>query len=339
MLAKRPFAALFIAAVCTLFSLTTMFVSMWRLPLSSGNWADMPATEIDVVVAHCEEDLSFLEAFQDCSRVHLHIYSRCGAEIPDFVNLKDCHTVHRDQECGGVAYAYFHYMQDRYNNFPGMVAFLHGNANTENPHVIDDILNFLPGTTFFSLTRLVRGAWHMQSDAARASLQERLVPELLSQDSWLTSWRYQFMASRETIRSIPQWGYQDIESALCNLSCQHNEQCTIDLWVAPLFRCATFFFLEQNGMITAKHNHVMATVEADWTKDVVLEQGANPDESVLQVAESTHQIIVKDRSLVYSESYINGLFLCAKGVDPDQVSKWLEKVGRPSIHSTDVSVE
>jgi hypothetical protein len=146
-----------------------------------GKKEEEPTNHIDIVVAQCREDLSSLDNFGEtsCSNISFHIYTKCGyfndtnvTVINNNNNLwkhlnKDCVSIHPIDNCGTEEYAYLKHVESSMKNERGlasMTAFVQGGGLTENPHIVADILNYLPGTIFSTLSRHVRDGWHFGKD-------------------------------------------------------------------------------------------------------------------------------------------------------------------------------
>jgi hypothetical protein len=198
-----------------------------------------------------------------------------------------------------------------------MVAFLQGSAITENPHVIQDVFNYMPGRTYSELSRVVRRAWHMKPDPFRVEMQSRMTPGLSEQGMWVTSWRSQFMASRETLRNVPKSAYEELIGHFFNQTCIHV-QCTLETWIAPLMHCAPYLF-QGDDCTTHTHNLTLAAVEADYNKD-----GARGYLGTSLAMEIT-QTVCGDRTILYAEGFFNGMFRCGKG-DDSSARAWLDTV-------------
>lgn len=269
----------------------------------------LPLAEIEIVVGHCRDDLRYLDLFPSCDRIHIHIYSPCGGSIPVLENVADCVTVVTDAgNYGRETYAYFDFIQRRYDSLPEMTAFLQGSAYTENPHVAHDVLHYLPGTTYASLSRNVRGAWHLGKHMEkRRTFLERGTPHLLNQTTWVTGWRSQFLASRETLRSVPRQLFADLNQAMRDETCGHP-QCGLETWLGPLFGCAEYA-LGANATIVRYENRSLTVFPSDFLKDSST-KGRPVDAPHPRVANHITQVTAGKKILLYSESTINGLFTC-----------------------------
>lgn len=192
-------------AIGTLMLLGIQFVAIIlhnkKASSSSDNlrFIDMSATTTttpsnDVVVAHCTEDLKWLDQLYNfdplvCSHVRIYIYSKCNAEI----NLNkvipltaNCATIKQVNNCGTQEYAYFQFILDHYESMSPMVSFIQGDALTENPHIIYDMMVNIPGTTYKDLSRHVRESWHMSilKEADREIMRDSF-PYLENKKTWL----------------------------------------------------------------------------------------------------------------------------------------------------------
>ncbi len=192
-------------AIGTLMLLGIQFVAIIlhnkKASSSSDNlrFIDMSATTTttpsnDVVVAHCTEDLKWLDQLYNfdplvCSHVRIYIYSKCNAQI----NLREmipltanCATIKQVKNCGTQEYAYFQFILDHYESMSPMVSFIQGDALTENPHIIYDMMVNIPGTTYKDLSRHVRESWHMSilKEADREIMRDSF-PYLENKKTWL----------------------------------------------------------------------------------------------------------------------------------------------------------
>mmetsp|Transcript_21316 Transcript_21316/g.32919 ORF Transcript_21316/g.32919 Transcript_21316/m.32919 type:complete len:109 (+) Transcript_21316:221-547(+) len=97
----------------------------------------MPASTApyqDIVVAHCKEDLKWLDQLHNfdplvCSHTRIYIYSKCNSQInlTEMVPLTaTCSTVKQVLNCGTQEYAYFQFILDHYETMSPMVSFIQG---------------------------------------------------------------------------------------------------------------------------------------------------------------------------------------------------------------------
>jgi hypothetical protein len=199
----------------------------------------------------------------------------------------------------------------------------------ENPHVIQDIFNYMPGTTYSSLSRIVRSAWHMARDPVRVEMQSRMTPGLSEQGMWMTGWRSQFMVGIE--RNASQCSkicLRRVDWKLCNKTCVHV-QCTMETWLGPLMNCAPHLFAGDN---CTKHTHNLAlpAVEADFNKDGLFGHGGDT------LATKTTQTVCGDRTILYAENFYNGMFFCGEG-DYSSARAWLDTVAVPAEQNKDTA--
>lgn len=301
---------------------------------------------IEIIVGHCKEDLTYLDTFEACSHgaTHLqfHIFSPCGGTIPSFTKITDCVTVHRSRDCGRETYSYFAYIVDRYDDLPDLMAFVQGSAITENPHIVEDVVNVLPTTTYMGLSRIVKDAWHMRADPKRADLQNRSIPSLQQQGAWPTSWRSQFMASRDAVRSVPRKYYLELMDIMCHVTCDHV-QCALETWISPLMGCAEFLVKQEGHCRELNHENMSWAVRpADYEKDG--NKGRRNDKSLVG---STKQVSCTsgiggqhNQTIVYAKSVINGIFLCASDTRQDALEAWLRaKTQHPLPHNQSALLE
>ena len=236
--------------------------------------------EIDIVVAHCHEDLTWLDQFgqNSCHRIHVHIYSKCGeTDIPTFAgSIADCVTVHRIANCGTQEFAFFRHVHDRYDDHDGlanMTAFIQAGSLSENPHVMQDILSYIPGTTYTELARHVRPAWHVKRKGpAERALQQQTAPLVFRQSTWLIGWRAMYMVSRDTLRHVDKSLYAKFNEQLCSGECRFVN-CAWEHWFGPTYGCAPVLF-EQDGCVS--HDPLpfaRSTMDADFRKDSLVKVG------------------------------------------------------------------
>jgi len=135
--------------------------------------------------------------------------------IPLFDKVANCTTVQQMGNCGTAEIAYFTHIVQRYDGdllsqLAPLTAFIQGEALEENPHIIHDIRNYVPGTTYSDLTRRVRNAWQFaRVRAFEVELQNRTNPVVWQKGSWLAGWRSMLMASRSAILNIEKSTYND----------------------------------------------------------------------------------------------------------------------------------
>lgn len=270
----------------------------------------------DIVIAHCKEDLKWLDQLYNfdpsvCSHTRIYIYSKCNADI----NLTEtipltatCTTVKQVKNCGIEEYAFFQYILDHYESMSPMVSFLQGGALTENPHVIYDMMVHLPGTTFKSLSRHVREAWHFEGqEEAEMEIMRHSFPHLENKTSYLASWRGMFAASREQIMLHPQEYYFEISKKLCGGTCGFRN-CNMEAFFAPFFGCDVHLFHENNENnheqceFGVSHGIAPSVFTEDYLKDSYSGAGTETNE--------TNWARCGNKTVYYSASELNGILLC-----------------------------
>lgn len=270
---------------------------------------------IDIVVAHCNENLQWLDGFGSCQGVHFHIYSKCGVDnIPTFTKVAGCITVIQIDNCATQEYAFLHYMVDNYGDggdggdttaaAATMAAFVQGGALTENPHLIHDIKTYIKGTTYKSLARCVRGAWHLTDDKVVAAMQSKMIPEILKLDSWVEGWREMFMLSTAKIQKFDKSIYKDMMKELCDKTCR-DINCDFETWFGSAF-CADIL---HTGPNCVSHHHGVApkVTRTDYFKDSYL---STP------TAYQTHRKTCTNKNvtstILIAESAVNGMLSCVE---------------------------
>jgi len=274
--------------------------------------SSLPLSDLEIVIGHCKEDLSYLDDFGSCDRLRFHVFSPCGGEIPEFKRIQDCVKIHRDvKDCGRETYSYFDYIIKRYDTLPEHVAFLQGEGKSENPEIVRDLRRFRRvmmtegGVSYAGLGRMVSAGWHMKDDAIRWSLQDRLAPGLRAQESWNTSWRSQFVVSRSTIQRHPRSAYIDLNKAICEKKCQ-AVQCHLEVWLGPLFGCAPYLFDESK---CKKETLDWALPVAKVASEGIKKRGRK---DIGTVSTQTNRITCGNRTMFFSKAGTlnNGILLC-----------------------------
>lgn len=299
---------------------------IWRGLVKENNTArqkevENEEKEIDIVVTHCHEDLTWLDEFGSCDRIHVHIYSKCGdRNIPNFNALEECVTVHRIENCGTQEYAFFHHVQYQRERLPQMTAFLQGGALTENPHVVHDILSYIPGMTYRELTRHVRVGWPWKETGVRAEMVKKTVPHILEEEMWLTGWRSMYMAARSELLKYPNSVYAEFNHNVCNKKCR-NIDCGMEVLFGPLYHCDPSLFRGQD--CSAPHTHDLAPriISEDFMKDGLMK-------NVNSTAKSTKRITCGDRTMLYAKSTINGVLVCVKSEGVMSAEEWNDILNR-----------
>jgi len=275
-----------------------------------GNKATYPLADLEIVVGHCHEDISYLDDFKNCQGIHVHIFSPCGGKVPHFNNIKECVSIHQDvKDCGRETYSYFDFIVKRYGTLPDKVVFLQGGGSQENPELVMDISERtkFSNLTYSGLGRIVRDAWHMKNnDTKKLSLQDRLTPGLQAQSTWVTAWRSQFIASKKAIQRHPISAYIDLNKAICEHMCV-AVQCNLETWLGPLFGCAPYLFRGRECQTKIINQTLPVT---NVTSEGVKKAGK---EGTGDVASYTKQTTCGNKGSIYvSEAWNNGLLLCTE---------------------------
>lgn len=271
-----------------------------------------------IVVAHCKEDLSWLNQLRDydpsvCQQIHIHIYSKCGAHLDleeTISSVSECATLHRLVNYGTEEYAYFTYIQDMYDSLPSMVSFIQGGALTENPHIIHDILGpnlWLPGLTYRSLSRYVQVAWHMidyekEEKKGDAEIMTRYAPYLFNMSSWITGWRGMYTVSSAQIRQHPWKSYSFIHEKILREECFFRN-CYMEMLFSSLFGCNTHLFEDESSCTSGVYaNLSLVVLKEDYWKDTY-HNNSYP-------AQDYKWKQCGNKTLLYSESGLNGDLIC-----------------------------
>lgn len=275
-------------------------------------------TSNDIVVAHCTEDLKWLDQLYNfdplvCSHVRIYIYSKCNAEIDlnKVIPLTaNCATIKQVNNCGTQEYAYFQFILDHYESMSPMVSFIQGDALTENPHIIYDMLVNIPGTTYKDLARHVRDGWFMEGvkENPEMEIMHNLFPYLEDKEVWLTSWRGMFAASREQIKLHSPKSYFDINKTLCSKKCKYIH-CNMEVWFAPLFGCDPQLYGNDNQEECKFGVHDIAPklFAEDHMKDSFADGNGDTRTTI---ASTTHWTKCGDKTVYHSTSAHNGVLLC-----------------------------
>ena len=99
-----------------------------------------------VVVAHCTEDLAWLDQFRAyrpdvCASVEFHVYSKCGRAVDPratFPAVAACAAVRVLPNHGTEEYAYLAYLADHYARLPALVSFVQGGGLTVSSRACHD---------------------------------------------------------------------------------------------------------------------------------------------------------------------------------------------------------
>ena len=330
-----------IMVVASLQILTTDMMALLSCPSSlesgvSSTAGQLHSAEIlkHVVVAHCTENLAWLDQLHDfdpliCKHTRIHIYSKCGMGLDLEITVPavaECTTLHRIRNCGSEEFAYLRYIEDRYDSMPPMISFVQGGAMTENPHIIYDMMVHVPGTTYQDLSRHVRVAWHMidYKDNTKKKGEEEIMMHsfryMQNQSSWLTNWRGMFAVSRDQIKQHQWHIYADINDKLCRKECNFLN-CNMEVWFSTLFHCNSHLFQNSSHENETKctsgvYTNISRIVfEEDYKKD-----GQHDPKPNLQ----TEWISCGNRTIFYAGSSINGALICTDGtITNEEMNKHL----------------
>lgn len=290
-------------------------------------------TNIDVVLAHCHEDLWWLEQFGGCENIHFHIYSKCGdVRIPTFDKVTDCVTVHRIENCGTAEMAYFQHIVDRYDNgqLAPMTAFIQGGAPHENPHILHDIRSFIPGTSYSDLTRSVKPAWMFKGMSdIELILQNRTNIRVATKGGlWLAAWRSMFMASSSKVKSIDKSIYIEYINNICGKTCGHKLNCNLEVWFSPFFECTPDSF-KGRECVTSTMNVTHSIIEEDYDKG-----GYDSNHGPSQFSTRT---TCGNRTIIHSASSVNGILICLE-MPEDTSINWHELLKQITNETTTMNL-
>jgi len=277
----------------------------------------MPASTApyqDIVVAHCKEDLKWLDQLHNfdplvCSHTRIYVYSKCNSQInlTEMVPLTaTCSTVKQVPNCGTEEYAYFQFILDHYETMSPMVSFIQGGALTENPHIIYDMMVHIPGTTYKSLSRYVKDAWHFKgTNEAEMEIMRHSFPHLENKTAYLTSWRGMFAVSREQIKLHPQKDYLDINKKLCSGTCGFRN-CNMETFFAPFFGCDVHLPHANNDNREQCEFGVSRGIAPSVFAEDHLKDGNNGGTKT----NDTNWSQCGNKTVYYSASTLNGVLLC-----------------------------
>eukprot|EP00579_Thalassiosira_antarctica_P001598 CAMPEP_0201871366 /NCGR_PEP_ID=MMETSP0902-20130614/4294_1 /ASSEMBLY_ACC=CAM_ASM_000551 /TAXON_ID=420261 /ORGANISM="Thalassiosira antarctica, Strain CCMP982" /LENGTH=354 /DNA_ID=CAMNT_0048397331 /DNA_START=66 /DNA_END=1127 /DNA_ORIENTATION=+ len=270
-----------------------------------------------VVVAHCTEDLSWLNQFyafepRVCQLTHFHIYSKCGMDVDLESTLHavaSCSSLHTITNHGTEEYAYLSYIQDQYNNnMPPTISFIQGGGITENTHLIFDIMGItLPGLQYKSLSRSVSQAWHWVNMEKTGNGEKEILTKYLGvlwkihkQAGWLSDYRGMFTVSRERIKDHDLSVYADISGTIRRRECEERN-CCMEIFFSSLFRCNPNLF--QNCESGVYEGLASSVSDEDYRKDGT--HGKYP-------STVTNWIKCVDETLLYTKSSMNGALICIR---------------------------
>lgn len=277
-----------------------------------------------IVVAHCKEDISWLDQFllfepRVCERSRFHIYSKCSmlVELEDTIpGLSKCSTLHTLKNFGTEEYAYLTYIQENYDNMPPMISFIQGGGITENPHIIFDIMENMPGLQYKSLSRVVGPAWHFvkyeevkdgEKDILNSHLGFLLTQPHVRNTGWLSDYRGMFTVSRDQIREHSLNVYAGISGKIRMKVCELRN-CCMETWFSSLFGCNTYFFRndDENCRSGVYKNLANAVFDEDYNKDGVGDKPPTKD---------TNWIDCGDKMMFFAKSEMNGALICVRRTD------------------------
>ncbi len=289
-----------------------------------------------IVVAHCKEDLSWLNQLYDydpyvCRRCHIHIYSKCGAQLDleeSIPTVSNCATLHRAMNYGTQEYVFFGYILDMYDSLPSIISFIQGGALTENPHIIHDILGpDLPGMTYRGLARNTRLAWHMMDyekveKRGEPDIMSNYLSHLLNMTHWISDWRAMFTVSGAQIRQNPWKAYSFINEKLAHGEC-NLINCNMEVLFAPFFGCGDAHLFQGASSCTSGTfaNLSLVVWEEDYMKDS-FQNGTGPSQYYKWKQ-------CGNKTILYSEGTLNGDLICLEnpnGMSVETIKHHLEKL-------------
>jgi len=280
-----------------------------------------------IVVHHsCTEDLSWLNQLHNydnniCSRIHIHIYSNCEDNRQDLNRIipliKDCITIHRIHNNYGTEndYAYLHHIVEYYDSLPSMLSFIQGGGIMENPHVIYDMLNNIPGTTYRDLSRHVRDGWHFQEVGLMKGKGEdnieEVFPYLKERQSWKTGWRSMFSVSREQIRNHELSSYSNILDMLRTKGRCIFPNCHLEVWYSILFGCDPDHLVDDDLQKSLCESGTYPNLSKPVFGDVDLQKnGYRNYPGDKSAAKETNYKKCGTKMALYSTSLSNGELMC-----------------------------
>jgi len=177
---------------------------------------------------------------------------------------------------------------------------------TENPHVIYDMMVHIPGTTFKTLSRVVRNAWHFQEqNEAEKEIMRNSFPYLENMTVFLTSWRSMFKTSMEQIKLHPYEDYLDIRDKLCRGACGLRN-CNMEVFYPPFFGCDIHFSSLKYNVQEQCESGVSRDIAPSVFKEDKKKDGFHRSPEI----RDTHWTQCGNRTVYYSVSNLNGMLLC-----------------------------
>ena len=187
-----------------------------------------------------------------------------------------------------------------------MVSFIQGGSLTENPHIIYDMTVHIPGTTYKSLSRYVKDAWHFQGqNEAEMEIMRHSFPHLENKTAYLTSWRGMFAVSRDQIKLHPQKDYLDISKKLCSGTCGFRN-CNMETFFAPFFGCDVHSPHANNDNPEQCEFGVSRGIASSVFAEDHLKDGNNGGTKT----NDTNWSRCGNKTVYYSVSTLNGMLLC-----------------------------
>mmetsp|Transcript_38979 Transcript_38979/g.93363 ORF Transcript_38979/g.93363 Transcript_38979/m.93363 type:complete len:368 (+) Transcript_38979:178-1281(+) len=271
-----------------------------------------------IVVAHCTEDLHWMDQYFDfdpevCRSVHFHVYSKCN-QVPDLnvttPNISGCSTVHVLKNFGTEEYAYLRYIEEHYAMLPQSVSFIQGGALTENPHIIYDTMQDLPGEQYKSLSRHVDLAWHFVDYNAPGNGEKKILDDLGFMEgmgkSWVSAYRGMFAVSGDRIKRYGLNAYADINVKIREKECE-TRNCLMETYFSPLFGCEPSKFQARDNQkcTSGVFKNVANTVfEDDHRKNACCQM------QKWHSFEDTKWLNCGNETLLYALNNLNGALMC-----------------------------
>ena len=289
-----------------------------------------------IVVAHCTENLEWLNQLHSynpliCTNYHVQIYSKCGIQVnlknilPDIV---ECTTLHRIRNFGTEEYAYMRYIEDRYDSLPSKISFVQGGGLSENPHIIYDIMiSTIPEVTYMSLSRHVRGAWHMtdykhDNKTGEKELLYNFTNYLVDKDMWDADWRGMFSVSGKKIRQHSWNLYYTINDRLSHDKCVMRN-CQMETFFSSMFGCNQYVFdksSHQNCTEGVYKNISYAVFDEDYEADATHGNAVISTEWMWNIC--------NNKALLRSPGTLNGGLICLESNDAIAEEKNRELLSR-----------
>ena len=272
----------------------------------------------NVVVAHCKENISWLDQFISydpnvCEHTRFLIYSKCSMNLKlneTVPAVSDCATIHTLKNHGTEEYAYLMYIQEHYNTMPQMVSFIQGGGITENPHIIYDIMENMPGLQYKSLSRHVSQAWHYvkydnyekgEKGIVTNHLNFLLTQPHVHNTGWMSDYRGMFTVSREQIKEHPLNVYDGISTKIRDALCQERN-CCMETFFSSIFKCNSHFYGDGNCKHGVYKDIANVVFEEDYQKN-----GCSADVSPVR---DTNWIECGHKMMFFAKSCLNGALIC-----------------------------